>query len=257
MLKNLKRKAKVTSIENVCRKVGILIKDSFLFWYPKVKDLPIPQPKTEIVLLTKKELRVLYCERVCESVVEKVRMACERLGYPCFLRTDLASAKHSWKHSCFIDGCKGLEEHILNIVSFNLCAGIMGLDFKAFVVREFIPMDTRFTAFHGDTPINPERRYFIKNGRVLCHHPYWIEDAIEQVERIKSPSIQNWREVLKEINTETKEEIALLTNYAEIVAKQFDGYWSIDFCRAKDGRWILVDMATGERSWHPKCDKVG
>ena len=52
-----------------------LIKDSFLFWYPKVKDLPIPQPKTEIVLLTKKELRVLYCERVCESVVEKVRGA--------------------------------------------------------------------------------------------------------------------------------------------------------------------------------------
>lgn len=28
------------------------------------------------------------------------------------------------------------------------------------------------------------------------------------------------------------------------------GYWSIDFCKAKDGRWILIDMATGERTWH-------
>ena len=32
------------------------------------------------------------------------------------------------------------------------------------------------------------------------------------------------------------------------------GYWSVDYWKAKDGRWILIDMAEGEKSWHPsKC----
>ena len=224
--------------------------DSMLIWYPKIKDLPIPQPKTEIVLLTEKELKVLVNENVPKSIVDKVKLVCDRMGYPCFLRTDLASGKHSWKDSCFIDNSKDLWKHIFEVVSFNLCADIMGLDFKALVIREFIPMDTRFTAFYGDMPVNPERRYFVKDGQVLCHHPYWIEETIAES---KQPSIPNWREIAKELNTETEEEIKLLKDYAKMVAEQFKGYWSVDFCKAKDGRWILIDMASGEKSCHPKC----
>lgn len=115
----------------------------------------------------------------------------------------------------------------------------MGLDFKALVVREFIPMDSRFTAFYGDMPVNPERRYFIKGGKMICHHPYWIEEAVEES---KQPSIENWREVTKELNAETKEEIALLSGYAELVAEKLSGSWSVDFCKARDG----------QRSWHPE-----
>jgi len=223
--------------------------DSMLIWYPKVKDLPIPQPRTEIISLTKTELDELYSEQVPSSVVEKVKKACDRFGYPCFLRTDLASAKHSWKDSCFIDGKTELWKHIYEVTSFNLIADILGLDFKALIVREYIPMDSSFTAFWGDMPVNPERRYFIKDGEVLCHHPYWIEEAIEES---KAPSVLNWREIAKQMNVETEDEIKLLTSYAERVAQQFEGYWSIDFCKAKDGRWILIDMATGEKSWHPE-----
>ena len=224
--------------------------DSMLIWYPKIKDLPIPQPKTEMIFFTDKELKILINENVPKSVVDKVKAVCDRMGYPCFLRTDLASGKHDWKDSCFIDGKSDLRKHIFEVVSFNLCADIMGLDFKALAVREFIPMDSRFTAFYGDMPVNPERRYFIKDGKVLCHHPYWIEEAIEDS---KPPSIPNWRDIAKELNTETEEEIKLLTGYAKMVAKQFEGFWSVDFCKAKDGRWILIDMASGDKSWHPKC----
>ena len=222
--------------------------DSLLLWYPKIKQLPIPQPKTEIILLTKEELEILYNETIPKSVTDKVKVICDRMGYPCFLRTDLASGKHTWKRSCFVDGETELWKHIWEVTSFNLCAGILGLDFRALVVREFIPMDTYFTAFWGDMPVNPERRYFVNNGEVLCHHPYWVEEAIAQS---KQPSIVNWREIAKKINTETEEEVKLLTSYAKIVAEQFDGYWSIDFCKAKDSRWILIDMATGSNSWHP------
>jgi hypothetical protein len=225
-------------------------KNSMLYWYPLIKDLAIPQPRTIFVMLNEKELSRLYDEAVPESVTEKVKCVCDVMFYPCFLRTDLASGKHEWKKSCFIDGKTELWEHILEVVEFNLCTDIMGLDFKAFAVREFIPMDSRFTAFYGDMPVNPERRYFIKDGKLVCHHPYWIAEAIEES---KEPSLTNWREVVKEINTETPEEIELLTKYSLMVGKAIsEGSWSVDFCKAKDGRWILIDMALAERSWHPE-----
>jgi hypothetical protein len=223
--------------------------DSMLYWHPIVKDLPIPQPKTIFVMLTENELERLYDESVPETVTNKVKIVCNTLVYPCFLRTDLASGKHSWKKSCFIDDKTEVWEHIWEVVGFNLMADIMGLDFKALVVREFIPMDSRFTAFYGDMPVNPERRYFVKDGKVICHHPYWIEEAMAES---KAPSIPNWQEIVKEINTETKEEIELLSSYAKMVAEKLPGSWSVDFCKAKDGRWILIDMATAQRSWHPK-----
>lgn len=223
--------------------------DSMLIWFPKVKDLPIPQPKTEILMIEPKDLTILMNEAVPDTIVEKVKVVCDRIGYPCFLRTDLASGKHLWKKACFIGKPDNLWEHIFEVVSFNLCADLLGLDFKAFAVREFIPMDSRFTAFYGDMPVNPERRYFIRDGEIICHHPYWCEEAIA---KSKTPSVSNWREIAQEINTETEEEIDLLTRYAKLVAQQFKGYWSVDFCKAKDGRWILIDMATGDKSWHPK-----
>jgi hypothetical protein len=219
-----------------------------LIWYPKIKNLPIPQPKTEWLILNEKELESLINENVPDVLVKRVKPLCDKMGYPCFLRTDLASGKHDWKKSCFVDKPDELWSHIFEVVSFNLMADIVGLDFKALVVREFILMDSKFTAFYGDMPVNPERRYFIKDGKVVCHHPYWIEEAIADS---KDPSIPNWREVAKELNTETAEEIDLLTGYANIVAQQIRGYWSVDFCKAKDGRWILIDMASGEKSWHP------
>lgn len=226
-----------------------MIPDSFLFWYPKIRKLDIPQPRTEILLLTKKELDALY-EGVPEDLTKKVeKIIAQRFKLPVFIRTDLASAKHSWQKSCFYNGTNPLWEHISEIVTFNLCADVRGLPYKALVIREFIPMDSRFTAFHGNMPVNPERRYFIDKSKVLCHHPYWVEEAIEQA---KEPSVENWRELAREINTEG-EEINLLTSYSEKVAEILTNYWSIDFCKAKDGRWILIDMGTGEKSWHPKC----
>ena len=229
-------------------------KTSMLYWYPLIKDLPIPQPRTLFVMLNEKELESLYNEAVPESVTEKVKCVCDTIFYPCFLRTDLASGKHNWKKTCFIDGKTPLWEHILKIVEFNLCADIFGLLFKAFVVREYIPMDSRFTAFYGDMPVNPERRYFIKDGKVVCHHPYWIEEAIEES---KPPSDPNWRRQVSDLNYESDLEIDFLTDYALLVAEKLEGSWSVDFCKAKDGRWILIDLAIANRSWHPEnCPRL-
>lgn len=222
-------------------------KSSLLYWYPKIKNLDIPQPKTEIIVLTDKELNTTYNEQIPKSLLKKTEKVIAReFQLPVFIRTDLSSAKHYWERSCFYDGTNELWKHLWEIIEFNLCADLMGLPFKALVVREFILMDSRFIAFRGNMPVNPERRYFIDKGKVLCRHPYWFEGAILY------PNLENWKKVLREINTEDKQEIKLLTNYAQKVAKVLSGFWSVDFCKAKDEKWILIDCALGERSWHPE-----
>ena len=55
------------------------------------------------------------------------------------------------------------------------------------------------------------------------------------------------------MNRLTEEEQNELNEYACKIAKVFDDYWSIDFCRGKDGKWWCIDLATGDRSWHPEC----
>ena len=221
--------------------------DSFLIYWPKIKDLPIKQPKSKIVLLSKKEFKATF-DGCPQSLVDKVAKAITSFTLPVFIRTDLSSAKHYWKTTCFYDGQKDLRKHLYGIMEFNHCADFFGLPFVAIVIREYIPMASGFTAFYGDMPVNPERRYFIKDGQVVCHHHYWIEEAIDQS---KEPSEKSWRDIAKNLNHESKDEIDLLTGYALQVAQVMDGFWSVDFCKAVTGDWYLIDMATGQNSWHP------
>jgi hypothetical protein len=161
--------------------------------------------------------------------------------------------KHKWEKSCFYDG-KDLSIHLIHIIEQTACCDIIGLPVKAIIIREYIPMDTKFTAFMGKMPIGAERRYFIKDGKTIEHFPYWTREPFEsEITRgypwAKYPD--NWPEILNELNNETPEEIKLLTSYANKIAQVLDGYWSVDFCRAKDGRWVFIDVAEGEKSWHP------
>lgn len=236
------------------KKEEIKNKSSLIFWYTKIKDLPIPQPKTEIYVIPENVLAKLRDENMGNLDMNEVRKVARKIGYPLFARTDLASGKHAWKKSCYVENEESLERNLFEVISHNLIADIFGLPFTALVFREYIEMDSRFEAFYGEMPVNPERRYFIKGEKVICHHPYWTEDAIEEGNSScwdKLP--KNWKEILKEINTETEKEVKLLTKYAEIIARAFEGYWSIDFCKARDGRWILIDMAEGHKSWHAEC----
>ena len=229
-------------------------KNSMLYWYPEIKHLGIPMPETEIVEVDYDWS--LFCDfvdgknSVLEPYLKELHDKAKRIGYPLFMRSDLLSAKHHWKHSCYVESEKDIIPHLRRIVEESYMADIIGLPVNAIVFREYIPLDVVFTAFYGEMPVARERRYFIKDQEVLCHHPYWIEDAIV------NPSIPDWKEALKRLNTEDAKELITLSNIAHRVANEFDGYWSVDFARAKTGVWYLLDMALGADSWHPKCDKV-
>lgn len=218
-----------------------------LYWYLKIKDLKIPQPKTEILEVENLALWDFPIKEL-NKWPPKIEKIADRLGYPLFIRTDQASGKHTWKHSCFVPNKESLKRCIEGVLEFNYCATPIGLPCEALVFREYIPMKNLFTAF-CDMPVNPEIRFFVKDGELLCWHWYWIEEAI------KNPSVHDWKEIMdKEKKELSGNELLWLERDARKVANQFEGYWSVDFCKAKDGRWILIDLAEGEKSWHPDCE---
>ena len=235
-------------------------KTSMLYWFPKIKDIDIPQPKTDIMQVNAtREAWVDFIDGKKDSLleqssfIEEVRSRAEKIGYPLFLRTDQASGKHGWKNTCYVESKENLIKNLKGVIEFSFMADIVGLPIDAVVFREYIPMKNLFTAFHGEMPVNPEIRFFVKDGEILCWHWYWIEDAI------RNPSIENWKEIIEKEKDDLFEEV---NNFVRMSAQKIailfkdDGYWSVDFCKAKDGRWWLIDMADGFRSWHPEnCEE--
>ncbi len=229
---------------------------SMLYWWPKIKDLPIPKPKTLFYMIPPKYFPKIWMSerelaKMIRECIDDIKKIARRIGYPLFLRSDQASGKHNWKNTCYVPNENVLAKHCFEVLDFNLLADIFGLPFKALVFREYIPMNSKFKAFYGEMPISPERRYLIKNGKVIAHFPYWPPDAIEQGSP-KEILPENWRQLLEEMNRETEEEVKLLTEYSLLVAEKFNEFWSIDYCQSKSGKWILIDMARGEVSWIPE-----
>ncbi|MFA5217023.1 ATP-grasp domain-containing protein [Sulfuricurvum sp.] len=220
-------------------------KSSMFLWYPLVKDLPIPQPKTEMYRFDEMELELIQDERIPDTIFEHIKPLADKIGFPLFMRTDFSSCKHGWEKTCYVETSLNLKSHIFELLTDSMMQGWMTYSDHGIVLREFVPLVTGFTAFHGNLPINKERRYFIRDGKVQCHHPYWYPDAITG-----HTKQDNWRFLVGRLNQETKPEIELLTKYAEMVGTVVEGYWSVDFAMGKDGKWYLFDMAEGDKSFH-------
>lgn len=210
--------------------------NSLKFWFPKIKDLGIPVPRT------------FFCHTLDETF-----QAADQIGYPVFLRTDLCAGKHDWDKSCFVQSKSQLRDNLFRIEQANERWTMLGIPFECSVVREFLDLETSFTAFAGNMPINKERRYFVKDGEVICHHPYWPEDAFDR-HPARMANDLDWKEKLRKLNEESGE--GILTEYAAKVSRAISGYWSVDFAKAKDGQWYLLDMALGKNSYHWPCPAI-
>jgi len=226
-------------------------KTSMNYWYPRIRHLSVPMPKTEIPVT--KNIQDWWSlldgeDPLSEDEKQSIRDAAIKVGgYPVFMRSDLCSGKHSFERTCFIQNEEDVIRHIWAIVDENCFCDCM---MESIVIREYIPPAATFKAFRG-LPIAPERRYFVRDGEVVCHHPYW------EIEAIRHPNTNAWKGALSFMNIEEDEEVLLLTGYAEQIAQELGGDWSIDFMLGLDGVWYMIDAAEAEKSWHPPCEKWG
>jgi len=213
------------------------------FWYPRLARLNFPMPKT-IIVHTNCDLEEMLDGKNpngFKEFIEDLKTAINRIGLPCFLRTGMASNKWDWESSCFITDLKKLPQHIFNIVEFSAIATIdrfMSCDFWA--VRELIKTKPYFYYFKN-MPITKERRFFVRNGKIECSHPYWdVENLFKGIEKEK----------LEELNKFSIKDQNQLNEMAQYITDTFQGYWSCDFLQDIDGKWWMTDMAIGEKSFH-------
>lgn len=236
-------------------------KNSMLVWWPKIKDLGIPVPRTEFIPISRADLMPAAVgddaelpQNILDSF-SKVEQVADSFGYPVFMRTDVSSGKHSWKDTCYISSRDKIRQNILTLCGEHELWELLGVNYQSIVIREFLSLQTAFTAFSGEMPINREFRFFVRDGKVQCFHFYWPDEAFDQhwARKVHDPG---WKQKLHAMSELSFDELILLSSYAEDAGRSLSGYWSVDFAAANDGKepWYLIDMALGENSYHwPGC----
>jgi hypothetical protein len=220
------------------------------YWYPILRETGVAVPLTQVVE-TEVRLSELLDDGTPEgfdSFVETLGGVADVMGYPAFLRTGYGAGKYDWQRTCFIPSRAVIAEHVKALVEWSETADVFGLPYQTWAVREFIPITSRFRAFHGNLPIGLERRFFVENGEVVCEHPYWPAALIEG--HTESP---HWRAFLEDVNNLGGHHTHL-REQARRVSAAFKGRWSVDFALSKSGTWYAIDMAPADRSFHwPGC----
>ncbi len=222
-----------------------MFEDSALYWLPKIENIDgINVPRTEIIEMEEDALVLVNVNmnlfiQEYGSLFENVL---KKFDFPLFIRTDEMARKRDWENTCYVKNKSKFYPNLKNLVTDNLRCGEKC---RAILIREFIPLEHLFVKFTS-IPVSKERRYFIKDGKILCHHAYWNRIAFEN-SLTKDEELQ-----LKEINKESEEEIKELSTMALKVAKVMKGSWSIDFAKSDSGKWFLIDMATANHSEHPE-----
>ena len=222
-------------------------------WFPKLVKTGVNIPKTKLVNVDYQAINDLVEKKLDTKAVidftENLKKALEEIGYPAFVRSSYSSNKHDWKDTCLIQRDSDLVSHLYEIAYYDAFASRFA---TIFAVRELIDTKAHFYAFDGKIPITKERRYFVNDGEVVCHHPYWPEESIMDPRDIKNNCVSDWKEKLEDMNFESKDEVGYLSELSKKVSKNFEGFWSVDWLNSKDGTWYCIDMALGNMSYHWK-----
>lgn len=220
-------------------------KNCLSYWFPKLKEANLPVPKTTILEMSDKDLEDIYeifkLGMANITFFREAEKAALEIGFPVFLRSGLTSAKHDWSTTCFTCTIPDVKEHIINIIYFSACVGIPGT--RIIAVREMLPIQPVGIClnYHG-MPVNREFRYFVKDGKIICKHPYWPKESLDKGKCLITD--KQYEDLCKFPNEE-------VDNLAIEASKVVDGYWSVDLLETVDG-WFITDMAKGEDSFHWK-----
>lgn len=156
------------------------------FWFPLIEQAQVPVPRTIIIEHPHDLMSVLDGVEpeggVFDALVEKIEKAAREI-YPAkgtdhafFLRTGYLSGKHDWKDTCFVSTIDPdvIGYHIVALIEQSAMAGIMGLPYDTWVVRELLDTAPLFHCeWYGGFPVTREFRVFIRDGEVDAIYPYW------------------------------------------------------------------------------------
>lgn len=223
---------------------------SMLVWYPRVKKLQIPQIKTEVVKAGHKPLYDLLVKEnpLPKNISDELNKAMDRIGkFPMFMRTDQASGKHNWERTCYLKSRESFDKNLAMLLEEHEMQNMAGeLGYDAIIFRELLDLETAFTCFYGNFPINKEVRCFIKDGKIQDIRNYWIRKAVDEGE----PEDKDWESKLAKLKKYSKKDLDEIKRQLALVCDEFSEYWSADFAKTKNGIWYLIDMARGEVSYH-------
>lgn len=220
-------------------------KTQFCYWYDKIKSslLEINMPET-IVIISDPNDRWQTLDNIrneqFHKTISRIKEAASKVGYPCFMKDSMYSGKHEWIDTCYIPNSECIENNLCNLI---YSAAMVNCDIAThIVVRKYIKTIPAFYAFNK-MPITCERRYFVKDGQIYFHHPYWPPFSIE------NPSCENWELLLSELNFESQEEIKYLSELTIRIGNLLGDGWSVDWLKDEYGKWWLIDMAEDYKSF--------
>lgn len=225
---------------------------SAFYWLPILQGHPTLAPcipLTECVREPYAQLLSFIDGGGSPDLIARVQAAAAKVGYPVFIRTDQASAKHDGPTAYRADA-DGDVARCLSITVDDNCAN--DLEPQGILVRRFLALDAAFTAFK-EHPVAREWRVFASPGRVHCSHPYWPEEAIRFHGLAGESEPVDWREKLRRLYEDPPPDAQLnsLAVLAATLLKRAPA-WSVDFARDAKGAWWLIDCAPAVRSTHPE-----
>jgi hypothetical protein len=228
-------------------------KTALSYWFPKIEAASLPVPKTRIIPITPEAETEIWGafdgikQGNAKPFFNSLEIAANEMGYPCFLRTDQTSGKHSWERTCFLESPKDIPQHVFNIAEFSELADLRGLSWTMWVIRELLPtIPYGICPDFGNFPICKEFRFFVEDETIKCFHPYWPLFCLEDGGAAQSLDY----DALCRMDNEAE-----LASLASQAGKVVGGAWSVDVLETRKG-WYITDMAEAARSYHWKGCKA-
>jgi hypothetical protein len=229
-------------------------------WAPAVASAGVSAPDTVMVPLSF-DLQEAMLEGMdipdefqsnIDDIVKAVAMMGEKHGFPVFIKTSFVSNKHEWLKTCCLASAdrETVIQHVERIVGFQGFSDY--LVSSSLLVRQMLETHAEFHAFDGQMPVTQEFRFFASKGKVEGYQAYWPEHSIKG----QNPSVADWSERLEKISKLGAKDLAKLIEMAANVTRRLEGEWSVDFLKDRHGKWWLIDMAEGSRSFRNEADFI-
>jgi hypothetical protein len=167
-----------------------------------------------------------------------------------FLRTGHTAGKHQWRDTCCVTDLDQLPWHMFRLAEHSEMADMMGLPWDTWVIREMLPVDPIQTCpNYGDMPVVREFRFFVQDGQIICAHPYWPEEALQE-----GGSAYPSATCATLCRTDAMSEMISLAAHGRSGGPCA---WSVDILESLNGLFV-TDMAVAGDSFHwPGCAGAG